>query len=75
MWEEWVMKKYTADELAEALDIYMGLCEEFPELYDKYVEKVENELKNYKAEPEVTEENKKLAMEKIWSRIKSEDWQ
>ena len=29
------MKKYTADELAEALDIYMRLCEEFPELYDK----------------------------------------
>ena len=35
-----VMKKYTAEELAEALDIYMGLCEEFPELYNKYVEKV-----------------------------------
>lgn len=69
------MKKYTADELAEALDIYMGLCEEFPELYDKYVEKVEKDLKMYKPEIKITEEEKKLAIEKIWNRIKSEEWE
>lgn len=69
------MKKYTTDELAEALDICMGLCEEFPELYDKYVEKVEKDLKMYKPEIKITEEEKKLAIEKIWNRIKSEEWE
>lgn len=69
------MKKYTADELAEVLDIYMGLCEEFPELYDKYVKKVEKDLETYKSEIKITEEEKKQAWDKIIKRIETADWQ
>ena len=28
-------------DVIEAWSIFMNLCEEFPELYDKYVEKIE----------------------------------
>lgn len=53
----------------QALEIFMKLCEEFPELYDKYVEKIEHEMKNYTPDFEITEEHKKQAWEKLQERI------
>lgn len=66
------MGKYTTNELIEVWEIYMGLCEEFPELYDQYVEKVEKDLEINGLEIKVTEEEKEFAMNEIWKRIKSE---
>ena len=57
------------------MGIFMGLCEEFPELYDRYVGKIENEMRDYEPELEITEEEKAQAIEKIWNQIKSEDWE
>lgn len=53
----------------------MGLCEEFPELYDLYVEKVEKDMETYGPKIEITEEQKKVAFDKIWERIKNEEWE
>lgn len=66
------MGKYTTNELIEVWEIYMGLCEEFPELYDQYVEKVEKDLEINGAEIKVTEKEKEFAMNEIWKRINSE---
>ena len=52
--------------------IFMKLCEEFPELYDKYVEKIEKEMKDYKPDFEITEEDRERAFAKLQERIKSE---
>ena len=49
----------------EAWKIFMKLCEEFPELYDKYVEKVEKEMKNYKPDLRITGEDK----ERVWKNL------
>ena len=57
----------------EAWTIFMKLSEEFPELYDKYVEKVENEMKNYKPDFEITENDRKRALEKLQKQIKNEN--
>lgn len=67
------MKKYAAEEIIEAWGIFMGLCEEFPELYDQYVEKIEKESGADGTRMEITEEEKKMAMDKIWKRIKNKD--
>lgn len=67
------MKKYSADELNRAWGVFMVLCEEFTELYDKYVEKVEKDLETYRAKIEIEVEEKKLTMDKIWELIKRED--
>lgn len=56
----------------EAWEIFMKLCEEYPELYDKYVEKVENRMKDYKPEFEITDEDRKRAFENLQERIKKE---
>lgn len=66
------MKKHTVEEIIEVWEIFMGLCEEFPELYDRYVEKIEKELEADVSKMEISEEKKKQAMDKIWERIKSE---
>lgn len=60
------------NDIVEAWELFMKLCEDFPELYDKYVEKVEKELQDYKPEFEITEEDKKRAWEKLQERIKKE---
>lgn len=67
------MKKYAAEEIIETWGIFMGLCEEFPELYDQYVEKIEKESGADGTRMEITEEEKKIAMDKIWKRIKNKD--
>lgn len=67
------MKKYAAEEIIEAWGIFMGLCEEFPELYDQYVDKIEKESGADGTRMEITEEEKKMAMDKIWKRIKNKD--
>lgn len=56
----------------ETWEIFMKLCEEFPELYDKYVEKVENEMKNYKPDLAITEEDKERVWKKLQERIQDE---
>ncbi len=63
------MRQYTFDELIEANELFMKLCEEFPELYDVYIKKIEKEMNNYKPKFELTEEEKKQAIEKIWNKI------
>ena len=52
----------------EAWEIFMRLCEEFPELYDKYAEKAEKETNDHKSDFEITEEDKKRALEKLRER-------
>ncbi len=59
-------------DVIEAWEIFMKLCEEFPELYDKYVEKIENEMKDRDPEFEITEEDRKRAFAKLQERIKNE---
>lgn len=59
-------------DVIEAWEIFMKLCEEFPELYDKYVEKIENEMKDRDPEFEITEEDRKRAIAKLQERIKNE---
>lgn len=68
-------KKRSIEEQIEAWGIFMGLCEEFPELYDLYVEKVEKDMETYGPKIEITEEQKKVAFDKIWERIKNEEWE
>ena len=58
--------------IIETWEIFMKLCEEFPELYDKYVEKIELEMKNYTPDLKITEEDKKLALENLHEKIKNE---
>ena len=67
------MKKYAAEEIIETWGTFMGLCEEFPELYDQYVEKIEKESGADGTRMEITEDEKKMAMDKIWKRIKNKD--
>ena len=42
-------------DIEESWELFMKLCEEFPELYDKYAEKTEQEMKDYKLPFEITE--------------------
>lgn len=56
----------------ESWEIFMKLCEEFPELYDKYVEKVEQEMKDYSPPFEITEEDKQRAYQRLIERIRNE---
>lgn len=67
------MKKRSADEMREAWSIFMGLCENFPELYDNYVQKIEKDFEKYKSKIDITEEEKKQAIDKIWKRIENEN--
>lgn len=60
-------------DIMETWELFMKLCEEFPELYDKYVTKIENEMKDYKPEFMITKEDKRRAWEKLQERIKEED--
>ncbi len=50
--------------------VFMKLCEEFPELYDKYVEKVEARMKD--EIPTVTKEEIERAFRDLQNRIKNE---
>lgn len=59
-------------DIMEAWEIFGKLCEEFPELYDKYVEKIEQEMKDYKPDFEITEEAKQRTWEKLKERIRSQ---
>ena len=58
--------------IIETWEIFMKLCEEFPELYDKYVEKIELEMKNYTPDLKITEEDKKRALENLQEKIKND---
>lgn len=58
-------------DIMEAWEIFRKLCEEFPELYDKYVEKIEREMKDYKPDFEITEEAKRRTWEKLKERIRT----
>ena len=59
-------------DVIEAWAIFMNLCGEFPELYDKYVEKIEKEMNDHKSDFEITEEDRKRAWAKLQERIKNE---
>lgn len=59
------MKKYEIEDLLEMWKIFMGLCEDFPELYDLYVEKVEKDMEGYKLDYKLTEEDRKWAYENL----------
>lgn len=59
-------------DVMEAWAIFMKLCEEFPELYDKYVEKIEKEMKDYKPDFEITEKDRERAFAKLQERIRNE---
>lgn len=58
--------------VTESWEIFMKLCEEFPELYDKYVEKTEAEMKDYQPVFEITEKQKQRSFQKLWERIRNE---
>ncbi|MBD5552634.1 MAG: hypothetical protein HDQ96_15950 [Lachnospiraceae bacterium] len=58
--------------IIETWEIFMKLCEEFPELYDKYVEKIELEMRNYTPDLKLTEEDKKRALENLQEKIKND---
>ena len=60
-------------DIEESWELFMKLCEEFPELYDKYAEKTEQELKNYRPPFEITEEDRQQALQKLRERIRKED--
>lgn len=59
-------------DVIETWEIFMKLCEEFPELYDKYVEKIEKEMKDHDPDFEITEEDRKRAFAKLQERIRNE---
>lgn len=59
-------------DMEEVWEIFMGLCEDFPELYDKYVEKTEKNLKSDAPEFVLTEDDKKRAREKLLERIRND---
>lgn len=59
-------------DVIEAWEIFMKLCEEFPDLYDKYVEKIETEMKDRDPEFEITEEDRERAFAKLKERIRNE---
>lgn len=59
-------------DVIEAWEIFMNLCEEFPDLYDKYVEKTEKEMQDHKSDFEITEEDRERAIAKLQERIKNE---
>lgn len=56
----------------EAWEIFMKLCEEFPELYDNYVKKIECEMKNYQPDLKIMEEDKERVWKKLREQIKKE---
>lgn len=58
--------------VTESWEIFMKLCEEFPELYDKYVEKTEAEMKDYQPAFEITEKEKQQSLQKLRERIRNE---
>ena len=60
-------------DIEESWELFMKLCEEFPELYDKYAEKTEQELKKYRPPFEITEEDRQQALQKLRERIRKED--
>lgn len=60
-------------DIEESWELFMKLCEEFPELYDKYAEKTEQEMKDYKLPFEITEKDKQQALQKLRERIRKED--
>lgn len=53
----------------ETWEIFMKLCEEFPELYEKYVEKIEQEMQDHKPDYALIDESKKRVWEKLQKRI------
>lgn len=59
-------------DVIEAWEIFMNLCEEFPDLYDKYVEKTEKEMQDHKSDFEITEKDREHAIAKLQERIKNE---
>lgn len=62
----------SAKDITEAWEIYMGLCEEFPELYDKYVEKINGGMNENTPDFVLTEKDKERAFQKLQQRIKEE---
>lgn len=56
----------------EAWEIFMKLCEEFPELYDRYVEKVESEISSYKPDLKITAAAKERCQKKLLGNKESE---
>ena len=56
----------------ETWKIFMKLCEEFPELYENYVQKVEREIKSYNLDFKITEEDKERVWKQLQERIKKD---
>jgi deoxyadenosine/deoxycytidine kinase len=56
----------------ETWKIFMKLCEEFPELYENYVQKVEREIKSYNLDFKITEEDKEQVWKQLQERIKKD---
>lgn len=52
------MKNHKIEDMQTAWEIFMGLCEEFPELYDVYVKKVEKDMEGYEPEYKPTEDDR-----------------
>lgn len=59
-------------DMVEVWELFMKLCEDFPELYDKYVAKIEHEMKINTPEFIITKEDKRRAWEKLRKRIGKE---
>lgn len=55
----------------ETWEIFMKLCEEFPELYDKYVGEIEHVLKNEMPNIEITPEDKERAWKMLQEKIRN----
>lgn len=52
----------------QAWEIFMKLCEEFPELYDKYIEKVENRIGHDTPDPRIMTAAKERCLKKLFKK-------
>ncbi len=59
-------------DISETWAIYMKLCEEFPELYDIYVDKIEKKMKDYQVDPKILKEAKKQTRKKLSEKFDNE---
>ena len=59
------MGNHKIKDMLAAWEIFMGLCEEFPELYDAYVEKAEKDMAGYEPAFKPTEEDRMRAYREV----------
>lgn len=52
-------------DVLEAWEIFMKLCEEFPELYDLYVKKVESEMSGHRPDPRIMAAARKRCLKNL----------